>query len=323
MHTDLALPRWAKYAAGGVLLAVAVTAGGLSLSLNVSYGLEAGLAAGVTFGLAETAKIVIPIVAGVIGWSLQMRITAAICVTVSLWCAVNYYADTQGRDLLTKQHGEKVYADAEKQIAELGAEAARLSSLASEEAKRGGCRTNCRALTDEASSASQRLEAARESRAALTPVEPSGLAAMIAAASDANADHIARSIGAVKAVMFLALLEALVWLSVPAMALLAMVARYCKVEPEGIATPVVVPTKARPAQKSTASGTRSYYLQRLERAHPALAKRVLDGELSVYRACILAGLRKPPAKDWSKPAAYGIKAGETSASGNLFDIRPE
>ncbi len=300
MHADFTLPRWAHDAAGGVLMAVAVTAGGLSLTLNVAHALETGLAAGIAFGLADIGKIVIPIVAGAIGWSRQMRITAAICVAVSLWCAVNYYADRQGRELLAREHGQTVYADAEKHIAELEIEARRLSSLAAEEARRGGCGPNCRALMSQAASARQRLEAARTARAA-----------MIAAVTGTNTNRIAREIRAVKAVMFLALIEALVWLSMPAVALLAMPMRAHDVEARANATPLLAPATVRPSSQKSASGTRVYYLQRLQREHPALANRVHDGELSVYRAYILAGLRKP-AKDWSKLEAYGIKADETS-----------
>ncbi len=312
MHADLTLPRWAHYASGGVLMAVAVTAGGLSLTLNVAHGLETGLAAGIAFGLADIGKIVIPIVAGAIGWSRQMRITAVICVAVSLWCAVNYYADGQGRELLAREHGETVYTDAERHITELETEADRLSSLATEEARRGGCGPNCRGLMNQAASARQRLEAARSSRAALTPAEIGGLAAIIAAVTGADTDRTARGLGAVKAVLFLALIEALVWLSMPAMALLAMAMSAHDVEAHDNATPVLPSATVRPSsQKSAASGTRAYYLRRLEREHPALANRVRAGELSVYRACILAGFRKP-AKDWSKPEAYGVKADETS-----------
>jgi hypothetical protein len=42
------------------------------------------------------------------------------------------------------------------------------------------------------------------------------------------------------------------------------------------------------------AGTRSYYVQRLEREFPAIAARVQAGELSVFAACIEAGIRKPP-----------------------------
>ena len=51
-------------------------------------------------------------------------------------------------------------------------------------------------------------------------MELSGLAAAIAIATGRGAEGIAWGIGAVKALLFLALLEGLVWLSVPAMQLL-------------------------------------------------------------------------------------------------------
>jgi hypothetical protein len=49
---------------------------------------------------------------------------------------------------------------------------------------------------------------------------------------------------------------------------------------------------ATPAKR----GGHDYYLQRLERDHPAIAKRVHAGELSVYAASVAAGLRKAAAK---------------------------
>ena len=220
MRKDLALPRWARYAAAGVLLAVALTAGALSLALNVMHGLEAGLAAAIAFGLADIGKILLPVVAGMIGWSRQMRATAAICVAVSLWSAVNVYLDGAGRELLVKQHGAMVYAEAEKQITELEREAASLRSLAAAEAGKGGCRQNCRALTEQASRAATELGKARAARAELRPVEISGLAAMVAIAWGEKPEGVARGIAAIKALLFLALIEVLVWLSVPAMVLI-------------------------------------------------------------------------------------------------------
>jgi hypothetical protein len=49
---------------------------------------------------------------------------------------------------------------------------------------------------------------------------------------------------------------------------------------------------------------RAYYLSRLEREFPVLAARIRTGELSVYRAAIEAGMRKPPARNWARPEAY-------------------
>jgi len=64
-------------------------------------------------------------------------------------------------------------------------------------------------------------------------------------------------------------------------------------------------TPAKPIAKS-ASGTKNYYQQRLQRDHPEIAKRVESGEISVYAASVSAGLRKAPAKSakWTKADAY-------------------
>jgi hypothetical protein len=69
---------------------------------------------------------------------------------------------------------------------------------------------------------------------------------------------------------------------------------------------VAVEPAATPAPAAAKSGTRAYYLQRLEREHPAVAAKVAAGELSVYAATIETGLRKAPAKaaKWTKIDAY-------------------
>ena len=306
-----------RWGGGLTLLAVAVAAGTLSLTLNVASGLETGLAAVIAFGLADVGKIVIPIVAGGLGgWTRQMKVTAAVCVAVSLWCAVNYYADHAGQALLAREHGQTVYADKARAIAELEAEAARLDALATDEAGQGGCGKNCRALNDQASAARQRLKEARTARADARPVEISGLASLIAMASGTSADEIARGIGAVKAGLFLILLECLVWLSLPAMALLRMPAarrREIATETEPVAVTIANGVNAVNGDvnhviygvKPRKTNTSDYYLQRLERDHPAIANRVKSRELSLYRGCVEAGLRKAPAKSkWTTVAAY-------------------
>jgi hypothetical protein len=308
MDKDIKIPPWAKWAGGLTLLAIALTAGTLGLVLKVAHGLEAGLVAGIAFGLADLAKISIPLVAGLIGWSRQMKATAAICVAVSLWSAVNVYLDGAGAALLAKQHSAAAYTDKAKAIAELEAEATHLSALAAQEAKNRGCGPNCRSLNEQASAARQRLQEARDAKAEAKPVEISGLAVMIAMASGARADGIARGIGAVKALLFLVLIEVLTWLSVPAMALLSDARRrevaveIVAIEPDTVAKPVAKPVMA--IAKPAASGTKTYYLQRLERDHPAIAKRVHGGELSVYRGSLDAGIRKSAAKKWTAIEDY-------------------
>ena len=272
----------------------------LGLVLNVAHGLEAGLADG--------AKVLIPLVAGLIGWTRQMKITAAICVAVSLWSAVNVYMDGAGRAFLAKQHSQEAYETQAKAIEEGEGEVARLTALAAEEAAKGGCGKNCRAINGQIETARRRLAEARESRAGAKPV--SGLASVIAMMSGVKANEIARGIGAVKGGLFLMLIEALVWLSVPATALLKDASK--SREHLNIATPAETPasamqTLAKAEAMPPKAGTKAYYyLQRLQRERPALAARIANGEISVYAASIAAGLRKAPAKaaKWTKVDAY-------------------
>lgn len=311
------IPAWMKWLAGLALLAIALAAGTLGLVLNVTHGLEAGLAAGIAFGLADGAKVLIPLTAGIIGWSRQMKITAAICVAVSLWSAVNVYLDGAGSAFLAKQQDAEAYANQAKAIQEAEDEVARLTPLAKSEAKNKGCGKNCKAVNDQIEIARQDLAKARQARAATKPVEVSGLASMIAMLSGASADEIARGIGAVKAGLFLLLIEALVWLSLPAMALLRDAAnsraKLKCTEIEIVAEPIAAPIEepAAPAQPVAATvetpakaGTKAYYLQRLQAEHPQLAAKVADGDMSVYQASIAAGLRKTPAAKWTKAEAY-------------------
>ncbi|WP_125461789.1 MULTISPECIES: hypothetical protein [Rhodomicrobium] len=57
---------------------------------------------------------------------------------------------------------------------------------------------------------------------------------------------------------------------------------------------------AAPAPQAVAvaakRGSAAYYLARLQADHPAIATRVVAGEISCYAGCIEAGLRKAPAK---------------------------
>jgi hypothetical protein len=303
------LSNWTKWTAGLALLAVALAAGTLGLVLNVAHGLEAGLAAGIAFGLADGAKLLIPLTAGLIGWTRQMKITAAVCVAVSLWSAVNVYMDGAGKAFLTKQHSQDAYATQAKAIAEREGEVARLTALAAQESAKGGCGKNCRAINEQIETARQRLAEARASHAEAKPVEASGLASVIAMMSGVKADEIARGIGAVKAALFLMLIEALVWLSVPATALLKEAATPIKSAAEPIETaesPIEEPeTPIRAIAPAAKAGTKAYYLQRLEREHPQLAKKIASGEISVYAASIAAGLRKAPSKEkWTKVDTY-------------------
>lgn len=56
-------------------------------------------------------------------------------------------------------------------------------------------------------------------------------------------------------------------------------------------------------------GTAAYYRKRLERDYASLARAVDRGELSVFAACLRAGLRKPPQKRSGRPSAEACSEG--------------
>ncbi len=276
MEDPITIPRWGKVAMGGALLSISLAAGALGLVLNVAHGLEAGLAPGIAFGLADGAKILIPLVAGVIGWTRQTKITAAICVAVSLWSAINVYLDGAGRDLLAKQHGATAYVSQAETIAELKQQKASYEALAAAEAKKGRCGTNCVALTKQAQDASAKLQDARTKQATMAPVEISGLAATVAMAAGGRQESIGRGVAAIRAFLFLALIEGLVWLSVPAMRLLMAV------------SPKPRPIEPGPTKKAKPKAIRKKKPKQLT-YQPAITAKV-DGRT-------IAGRRKKLAND--------------------------
>jgi hypothetical protein len=74
------------------------------------------------------------------------------------------------------------------------------------------------------------------------------------------------------------------------------------IEQHAVAMQVIAKAANMPAK----AGTKAYYMQRLQKDHPALAARIASGEISVYAASIAAGLRKAPAKaaKWTTVDSY-------------------
>lgn len=199
------LSRRAQVISGVSLLAIAVCAGATGLYINVSHGLDVSVPAGILFGLSDLTKVMLPIVCGIIGWSRQMRVTAIVCVIASLWCASTAYLNGAGEQIAGKSHEASQYAGKKAQVEALEVQVASLDAQAAAEAKKGGCGKQCRYISERADKA--RLEA-KEARAAL------------ASAKAVDVTGYERLVSAVTAGLFLVLVEALVWTSVPAMALL-------------------------------------------------------------------------------------------------------
>jgi hypothetical protein len=317
---DSTTSRWAKWAGGGVLLAIALGAGITGLTLNVSHGLKTSLAQGVIYGLGDIGKIVVPVVAGIIGWNRQMRGVVLICVVASIWCAVNYYADANGAALLAGQNQAALLGQTERNIAELEAEVRAARALANIEAKRKKCGPECRRLQERADRLAADLESARGKREGQGPAKTSGLALLAGTTFGVSTDVAAQWKDVIGAALFLVLIESLVWLSVPAMVLLAHARcreTALQPQPEAVAiaaldrcntvanssseTDFAITTPVAPATGATARrGSRQYWLERLQRERPEVATQVERGAMSVYAGCIAAGLRKAPAKrKWS------------------------
>lgn len=118
MHSDdtSTKPGLGKTVAGGTLLAIAVCAGAINLVINISSGLEASHFTAVVYGLADAAKIALPIVCVAIGWNWLTRAAMAICVTMSLFCVSTYYLSSYGEILLKKQGMVEEYRHAKDEV---------------------------------------------------------------------------------------------------------------------------------------------------------------------------------------------------------------
>ncbi|MDY6960291.1 MAG: hypothetical protein SV862_00110 [Pseudomonadota bacterium] len=314
------MPRWGQWAAGSALLAVALVAGGTGLALNVSHGLAGGWAPATVYGLADIGKMLIPFVCGFIGWTMHRKLVAAACVATSIWCAVNaWQAVNEGKQSAAVQQQTAWTAsqtDAGRIRAELAsitetgtaatlrAAAGQATARADDEAKNGGCRKRCldaraeaAALTERAGQAERRAELEGKLETVTAKAEASGGPA----ASEGGS-------GIVDALLFLLLIEGLVWLTLPAAELLRAASAARETAPAPEPAPVAEPVaEAVPAPKAEAAkrGTAAYYRARLATEHPEIAARIAGGELSVYAASIEAGLRKAkPVSRWTKIDAY-------------------
>jgi hypothetical protein len=207
------LPLWGQYAAGLALMLVAVTAGGLSMGMNIAYGLEAGPAVAVAYGLSDAAKLLIPVVAVAIGWRGHLRLAAVLAALVSVWCAMNYLADQHGSQLLERRHAHAVHADTGKRIKELEARLKAAREGVAYEIANGGCGPNCRDHQDRAETISAELAAAREKRAGMKPAEVSGLAGWLALAGLAAKMTAAQALAIVKTLAALVVVEVLAHLA--------------------------------------------------------------------------------------------------------------
>jgi hypothetical protein len=145
-------------------------------------------------------------------------------------------------------------------------------------------------------------------RAARTnPEKALGATDTLAALTGGDRTHIATLTSIAISIAMLIILELNATFSGDAAAVLRRAWRARSVHATPPQSEKSAPADAVPTKPAKAVANRAYYLGRLEREFPALAARTRTGELSVYRASIEAGLRKPPARNWAQPDAYRPK----------------
>jgi hypothetical protein len=254
MHKPTTARQWGQLVTGLVLLAIALTATGLSLYINVSYGSQIGTAAAIASGLSDAALAIIPIVGVAIGWSRQLRAAFIVCALYSVWTASNYMADHYGQHFVSKQHEASEHLVLKDRTRSLQAkldqitEQGTVKSLtgqvelkaaqAQRESQRGGCGPKCEALKDQEAQLRARLglaqrrdklaadlAAARTKLANTPPVEVSGLATHAASLTKLDENTIAQIIGAASVVFVLILIELLRHLNGPAAHMLKLATR--------------------------------------------------------------------------------------------------
>lgn len=252
-------PLWGQWAAGATLLAIALTTGGVGLLINVTHGMERGPAAAILFGLADAARIALPFAAVLLGWSRQVKLTAAICTAISLYCAAS--AMIAGHDARhARQTGQaEAYAanrdDAGRIRAELAGirESGNPVTLRQQAAQAGE-----RAAAEEKSGKGGRYQAALAEQAELTrradlADRRAALEARLDALGAAGKTLAPAAIeasgrGWIDALAAILLVETLVWLSIPGLSLLAA-SRKPKPRPRA-AKPK---TEAKPKRKAKAT----------------------------------------------------------------------
>ncbi len=210
-----------QLATGTALSTMAAVAVRVDVLNNWEYGQTISAELASILVLAAVAVVAIPVAASILGWSRHLRVTAAICVALTVWSAINAYSAKQGAAILAAQSAQATYVSAvadEKaaratlaRITETGdaGELGKLQALASAEREKA-CRrsrsddcTNAKAeektLTARVSDAKARdkaqatlADAKQEAKAG--PAEASMIATVIAAQLGAEPASVARYI---------------------------------------------------------------------------------------------------------------------------------
>jgi hypothetical protein len=340
-------PGRGQYLLAIVLGTLAIGAGGISLSMNAAFGMKTGLVMAAIFILSDGAKIILPMADAALGGSsAKRRLAYWTAVLISVLAATSYLLETQATRLIQSEKASETATSARTDAERIRGELAAISEKRSPDAikaeieahkqhKRWTSTVECTDATVPESrdycQAYNQLRAdlaTAERRERLdiqlagtvevvraAPAEALGSADTLAALTGGNKAEIAQHEAIVKAILMLMILEIIAMFSGDAGNLFVRTwsGRRKLTKP------------ARKQTKSSEAGRKadeispeiskaSYWMKRLAKEQPELARRVISGEISCYKACIQAGIRKAPEtktkSDWTKPEAY-VKKTET------------
>jgi hypothetical protein len=332
MQEDTKPPGIGQYALGTTFGILALAAGGISLGMNVTFGLQAGIVTAAIFGLSDCAKMILPVVTAALGWNTRRRIAWIVAVIISVAAAVSYLLESEASRLIQSQHAETAHNGAQADMSRVRRELAAITETGSvealealgrakkadvdAEAANGGCLTKCQEKIAEHGKILERLSQAQrrdklqallaeaKETARATPSEALGASDTLAVITGGDKARIASMTSICVSIAMLIILELLATFSGDSARIIRNAMRKSKAQQDVANSVEPVANPASAIAKKTASGTRNYYLNRLQRDFPELAKQVEAGELSCYKASIMAGIRKAPTKDWTKPDAY-------------------
>jgi hypothetical protein len=125
MQEDTKPPGFGQYILAIILGLLAIAAGGISLSMNVAFGLKTGLVMAAIFALSDGAKIILPMIDAALGRSTPKRSLAYwTAVLISVLAATSYLLETQATRLIQSEKASETATgartDAERLRGELG-----------------------------------------------------------------------------------------------------------------------------------------------------------------------------------------------------------
>ena len=284
---------------------IAATVGGAALTMNAVWLNAVHVAHAEGWGSPlVTAGIIVTACAAVAPpFAERAAKTGQPLKAVLVWA---FFALAVGFSLSSSIARSSGYADGKTASAEKTAEKARLAregyaaAKATQEAECSKRGPKCRAAEDA-------VTAARNALATAAPV----------IATDPGAERVAAVLGIQEAsVALYAPLLLPLGLELGGFIFLALGLAPRRREEDGIATSlagpevaeavaVAMPKVANPSPATVSKGGRAYYMQRLQRDFPEIAKRVETGEISVHAGSVQAGIRKSAGKSkWTRAEAY-------------------